>query len=231
MKNYLAWLKEELKSLNTAGAVMLAFITGVQLAFFLSAPITGLSVVTLLASFLGSSCTVYMMIGKPINGLLGLVSAIGFIYINWTAGHYASVLDQLVFIALIDLPLMLTWKSWGHRIKNGVKFLTVRGWVFTLLAMLVIWVPAILVYKSLNDTAPVWDSLTLIIGATASLYVFRGYGDSYSLWLLADFVNIALWLSAFTKGYSASALPMLLTMAFYLATALYGRFVSVWSKR
>lgn len=35
---------------------------------------------------------------------------------------------------------------------------------------------------------------------------------------------------ALSAGYSASSLPMLLTMAFYLMTALYGRFVSVWSK-
>ena len=39
MKNYIIWLKHELKSINTAGSVMLAFIIGVQLAFFLTAPI------------------------------------------------------------------------------------------------------------------------------------------------------------------------------------------------
>ena len=103
--NYLKWLGTELKSINAAGGVMLAFIVGVQLAFYLSAPITGLSTITLVATLVGSACTVYMMIGKPINGLLGLISALGFIYINWTAGHYASVLDQVVFVALIDLPL------------------------------------------------------------------------------------------------------------------------------
>jgi nicotinamide mononucleotide transporter len=69
----------------------------------------------------------------------------------------------------------------------------------------------------------------LIIGATASIYVFMGYGDSYTLWLLSDFVNICLWISALFAGYSASSLPMLLTMAFYLVTALYGRFWSIWS--
>ena len=85
MKNYIIWLKHELKSINTAGSVMLAFIIGVQLAFFLTAPITLLSVITLFATLVGSACTVYMMIGRPINGLLGLISAFGFIYINWTA--------------------------------------------------------------------------------------------------------------------------------------------------
>lgn len=230
MKNYMKWLGQEIKSLNAVGASMLAFIVGVQLALFLVNPITPLAVVTLLATFVGSACTVYMMIGKPINGLLGLISAIGFIYINWTAGHYASVLDQLVFIAMIDLPLIITWKNWGHRIENGVKHLSVSGWLLTILVMVAAWYPVMAIYTSLGDTNPMWDSLTLIIGATASLYVFLGYGDSYTLWLASDFVNIALWFTALSAGYSASSLPMLLTMAFYLMTALYGRFVSVWSK-
>ena len=229
--NYLKWLGTELKSINTAGGVMLAFIVGVQLAFYLSAPITGLSTITLVATLVGSACTVYMAMGKPINGLLGLISAIGFIYINWTAGHYASVLDQLVFVALIDLPLIFTWKTWGHKVENGVKFLGKTGWVLTLAFILVAWYPMMLVYEALGDSNPMWDSIVLIIGAMASLYVFKGYGDSYTLWLLSDFVNIALWVSALFAGYSASSLPMLLTMSFYLATAVYGRFFSIWKGR
>lgn len=230
-KDYFKWLIEEIKSINVAGAVMLSFIIGVQLAFYLSNPITLLSTITLIATLVGSACTVYMMIGKPINGLLGLISAVGFIYINWSAGHYASVLDQLVFILLIDLPLILTWRNWGDRVKNGVKFLTNRGWFTTFATMAILWAPMAWVYTQLNDTNPIWDAIVLIIGATASLLVFKGYGDSYSLWLLSDAVTIILWFTAFMDGYSASALPMLLTMLFYLMTALYGRFFAVWSKR
>lgn len=230
MKNYIKWLAQEIKLLNTAGAVMLAFMVGVQLALFLVAPITGLSIITLVATLVGSACTVYMMIGKPINGLLGLISALGFIYVNWKAGHYASVLDQLVFVALIDIPLIITWKNWGHRIENGVKRLSLEGWAMTISLMIPAWLFAFIIYNNLGDMNPVWDSLVLVIGATASLYVFKGYGDSYSLWLASDVVNIVLWFTALSAGYSASSLPMLLTMAFYLMTALYGRFVSVWSK-
>lgn len=230
-KNYFKWLIEEIKSINVAGGVMLSFIIGVQLAFYLSSPITLLSTITLVATLVGSACTIYMMIGKPINGLLGLISAFGFIYINWSAGHYASVLDQFVFILLIDLPLILTWRNWGDRVKNGVNFLTNRGWFTTFASMAILWAPMVWVYNQLGDTNPVWDAIVLIIGATASLLVFKGYGDSYSLWLLSDAVTIILWFTAFMDGYSASALPMLLTMLFYLMTALYGRFFAVWSKR
>lgn len=227
---YFKWLRKEIKSINTAGGVMLAFMLGVQLAFLLTGELNTMALVTFAATMIGSACTVYMMIGKPINGLLGLISAIGFIYINWSVGHYASVLDQLVFIALIDLPLLIKWRTWGDRVENGVKFLTNRGWFATFATMAILWAPMAWVYIQLNDTNPIWDAIVLIIGATASLLVFKGYGDSYSLWLLSDAVTIILWFTAFMDGYSASALPMLLTMAFYLMTALYGRFWSVWSK-
>ena len=228
---YFKWLREEIKSVNTAGAIMLAFMLGVQLAFLLTGELNTMALVTFAATMVGSACTVYMMVGKPINGLLGLISAIGFIYINWSAGHYASVLDQLVFIALIDLPLLIKWRTWGDRVEGGVKFLTNRGWFTTFATMAILWAPLAWVYFQLGDTNPIWDAIVLIIGATASLLVFKGYGDSYTLWLLSDAVTIILWFTAFMDGYSASALPMLLTMLFYLATALYGRFWSVWSHR
>lgn len=228
---YIKWLKEEIKSINTAGAIMLAFMFGVQLALLLSGDITTKALITFVATIVGSACTVYMMVGKPINGLLGLISAIGFIYIHYTTGHYASVLDQLVFVALIDVPLMIRWKTWGHRIEDGAKFLTRRGWVLTLICLVAFWAVATYAYTKLGDTNPLWDSLSLSIGAIASIYVFRGYGDSYTLWLLSDVANITLWATALMANYSASALPMLLTMAFYLITALYGRFWSIWSKQ
>lgn len=228
MKNYLKWLKDELKSINTAGSIMLSFIIGVQLAFFLTSTITVLSIITLIATLMGSACTVYMMIGKPINGLLGLISAFGYIYINWTAGHYASVLDQIVFVLLIDLPLIFTWKTWGHRIENGVKFMKTKGWILTISSMLVLWWPITVIYTKLGDTNPLWDGITLIIGAAASILVVRGYGDSYSLWLLSDVVMIILWATALMDGYSASSLAMLLTITFYLVTSLYGKFFSIW---
>lgn len=226
---YFKWLKEEIKSINTAGAIMLAFMFGVQLALLLSGDITAKALITFVATIVGSACTVYMMVGKPINGLLGLISAIGFIYINWSAGHYASVLDQLVFVALIDVPLMIKWRTWEHRVEGGVKFLSRRGWLLTIAGMLAVWAVATYAYTQLGDTNPLWDSLSLTIGAIASIYVFRGYGDSYTLWLLSDVANITLWATALMANYSASALPMLLMMAFYLMTALYGRFWSVWS--
>ncbi len=230
MVDYITWLKDEFKAITPIGGVLLAFISGVQLALFLSNPITVLSVVTLLATLLGSSCTVYMMIGKPINGLLGLLSAFGFIYINWNAGHFASVLDQFIFIALIDIPLLLTWKTWGHRIAEGVKFLSAKRWVGTTIGMLAIWLGVMLpVYGILGDTNPFWDSLVLTIGATASWLVFKGYGDSYTLWLASNVVTLCLWASAFVQGYSDSSLAMLLTIAFYTVTAIYGRFISIWS--
>ena len=64
--NYIKWLRDEIKSINTAGAVMLAFMVGVQLALLLSDDITTKALITFVATIIGSACTVYMMIGLSV---------------------------------------------------------------------------------------------------------------------------------------------------------------------
>ena len=80
-----------------------------------------------------------------------------------------------------------------------------KGWILTISSMLVLWWPITVIYTKLGDTNPLWDAITLIIGAAASILVVRGYGDSYSLWLLSDVVMIILWATALMDGYSASS--------------------------
>ena len=223
MTNYIKWVGHQLKTQGHAGWMIWLFGLGFQLGLFLKGQITADTTVALVATIVGLLCTTTMMSGKPVNGLLGLISAAGFIYINWNAGHYASVLDQLVFVALIDLPLILTYNKWGDKVKDGVKKLTPKGWLITIVAMLIAWIPVTMLYGHLHDTQPLIDSAVLIIGATASIYVFRGYGDSYSLWMASNIINIVLWVVALKNGFSPASLAMLVSMIMYMFTAVYGR--------
>ena len=230
MFNYIKWVGSQLKGQGVAGWVIWLFGLAFQLGLMLGqGNVTLTSLIALLATVIGLLCTTTMMSGKPVNGLLGLISAIGFIYINWTSGHYASVLDQLVFVALIDIPLIFMYKKWEDEVKNGVKLLTPRGWVVTVLAMLIVWLPMTWVYTQLGDTQPLVDSAVLIVGATASLYVFFGYADSYSLWLVGDVINLVLWFTALQNGLSTASMAMLVSTLMYTFTAIYGR-THFWNK-
>lgn len=173
---------------------------------------------------------------------MGTVSVAAYIYVNLTAGHWFSVVDQLFFFFLIDLELLLTWRTWG-RGKNAemktlvsfdkgssfghkVKQWFTSKWPLVIVTILVLWFGLYHLGIILNDSNPFWDALTLAIGATASFLCFRRYAVTMKIWVFSDIINICLWFTALQEGYSQAALPMLVMTIFYTITALYG--TTVW---
>lgn len=228
--NYLQWLGTEFKKINLPAAMIWLFGIGFQTALLVTAPITWQAVVTYLATVVGLGCTVFMMVGAPINGLLGLISVFGFIIVNLYAGHYWSVLDQLIFALAIDIPLMMKWRTWGQDFSAKVRKLDVKGWIGTAVIIVALWAILWQVAIVLGDTQPIIDSFVLSVGATASTLCLLHYSDTYALWLIEDVFNILLWFYALKDGYSPAALPMLISTVMYTATAVYGQFFSVWHK-
>ena len=55
---------------------------------------------------------------KAINGWLGLISAACFIYAGLEAKNYLSIFEQIAYIATLDLPVILSVKSWNDDTKN-----------------------------------------------------------------------------------------------------------------
>lgn len=226
--NYIQWLVNELKGWQTIVWAIFAFGFGFQTNIWLATPITVLSTITYVAVLIGLLCCCAMAAGRAINGVLGLISAIGFIYVNWTAGHYASVLDQLIFVFLIDAPLMFTWKTWGEKFKSKVKSLNGKGYLISVIGLLVLWAVLFPIYIKLGDTSPLWDSLVLAIGATASLLCTLHYAQQSDFWFAEDIFNIVLWFTALQGGYSQASLAMLVSTLMYFASAVYSRFFSPW---
>lgn len=228
---YWQWLKSEFKGWSLTPWAIWFFGLGWQLHVYLATgTVTVLSTVTLLATLIGLLCCSAMAVGKTVNGLLGLVSAIGFIWVNASAGHWASCLDQVIFVALIDLPLMMTWRTWGQNMNAKVRTMGLKGWLVVTVTVLASWfvLYEILSIKVMQDPAPVPDALVLALGATASFLCFKHYTQTYTLWFLEDVANVVLWAWALRQGYSAAAPAMLVSTLMYFASAIYGRFYSVW---
>ena len=230
---YLQWLKEELSGWDRLPWGLFGVGVGFQLAILLLNPINWISIVSFVGIFFGMWCTVAMGAGgynskgervssHAINGLLGAISVAAYVIINLSAGHYWSVLDQMVFLFLIDLPLLINWRTWNGK-STEIKGLTKTGWLYVVIAIVLAWIVLYFLGVALKDTNPVWDALTLAIGGTASWLCFRQYSTTYTLWLLSDFVNIVLWFTALKDGYSQAALPMLAMTGFYFATAVIGK--------
>lgn len=232
---YWQWLKEELTGWDRFPWALFGFGVGFQLAILLLNPINWVSIVSFIGIFFGMWCTVAMGAGgynskgervssHAINGLLGAISVVAYVIINLNAGHWWSVIDQLCFFFLIDVELMLTWRTWGQGKNNVIRALTKTGWVIVVATILVAWFGLYYLGIALHDTNPVWDALALAIGGTASWLCFRRYSTTYTLWLVSDAVNIALWFTALKDGYSQASLPMLAMAVYYTLTAIMGKF-------
>lgn len=109
--------------------ILWALGTGFQLALFLTSPITWTSLLVFLATTISLLCVGLMSSGSAVNGLMGLISAFMLIYVNVDAGHYASVVDQLIFIGLIDIPLLWRWRTWTNNFHTEVRTVTGEGWI------------------------------------------------------------------------------------------------------
>lgn len=235
--NYLQWIASELKGWDTFPWALFTFGVGFELALLLINPFTWQGFISFIGIFFGMWCTVAMssggydlkgnrVVSHSINGLLGAISVIAYIIVNAFAGHWFSIVDQLIFFFLIDVELMVAWRTWGRGDNKKVNTLSNKGWIYAVVAIIVGWAILYPLGIYLQDTNPIWDSLTLAIGGTASWLCFRRYTQTYTLWLLSDIVNIILWFTTLTSGFApATALPMLVMTLFYFATAIYGRIV------
>lgn len=233
--SYGQWLRVQLSGWDTLPWALFGFALGMQgMSFFLN-PITWTSVISFVATVFGSLCTVAMCAGgtdpitgkrvtsRSINGLLGAVSVVGFIIVNASMGHWFSVLDQLIFFFLIDVELMVTWRSWGRGENASIKQLTKKGYAYAGLAIVIGWAILYFIGVKLGDQQPLFDSLVLSMGATASWLCYRRISFTYKLWLASDFVQIALFVATIVQaGFTQASFAMVMNYAFYLLTAIVG---------
>lgn len=228
---YWQWLIDEFKGWHTFAWAIWSFGLGFQLMALISKGMTLDNMIAFVSVSIGLLCVSGMIEQRTVNGLLGLISAIGLIYINLKANHPASALDQVFFIALIDLPLIFTWRTWGAKMSQGVRQLDKKGWAIVILIILGLWAILFPTYSMLHDANPLWDSLTLSIGAVASVLFFLRYTQTYNLWLAANIVNVILWVTALTAGYSSFAFVMVVSTIMYATASAYGRFFSKWNTK
>ena len=236
--SYFQWIKEELTGWDRLPWVLYIFGVAIQSVNFALNPITWQAAVAFVGSLFGMLCTVAMCAGgyrtlsdgrkvrvtsHSINGLLGAISVVAFIIVNFTFGHYWSIFDQLVFLSFIDIPLMMTWRTWGRGSDGAIKQLSTKGYIFAGLAVLVGWGVFYFVGGFLGDQQLFWDSLTLAFGAVASWLCFRRYSLTYKIWILTNLINIALFVETGLKlGFGQGSLAMILNYSFYILTCLVG---------
>src|SRR5699024_600711 len=94
-KQFTGWHKQSyiLLGIGLLFLFLIGFKDGVNMLSFTST----------IAGMLGFTCTLAITEGKPINGILGFVSALLLCYVAMVTGNYSDILMQLAYILLLDI--------------------------------------------------------------------------------------------------------------------------------
>lgn len=156
------------------------------------------TIATLFAGVLGFTCTLSITNAKPLNGVLGLVSALIYIFVAIQAKNFNDVLLQTIYIITLDLPVLLM-PSWAKDVDKKVRFLHEKGkglrnWGFTILFFVLVL--AVLYYSDTHwfiSPRPWIDSIAATIGITGALLTTLRFSESYYCWTIQGVMSVILW--------------------------------------
>lgn len=192
------WYVDQMKGWSTRSYMLLLTGLGIIFGMTVAGPINGITILTLLAGMLGFTCTLSITNAKPLNGILGLTSALIYIAVAIHAKNFNDVLLQTVYIITLDLPVLLM-PSWAKDVDKKVHFLHehgkgIRNWLLTIIFFGIVL--AILYYSDTHcfiSPRPWVDSIAATIGITGSLLTTLRFSESYYFWTLQGIMSVVLW--------------------------------------
>ena len=194
-----SWYIDQMKGWSTRSYFLLILGVGLIVGMTIGGgQFNTVTIATLFAGVLGFTCTLSITNAKPLNGVLGLVSALIYIFVAIQAKNFNDVLLQTIYIITLDLPVLLM-PSWAKDVDKKVRFLHEKGkglrnWGFTILFFVVVL--AVLYYSDTHwfiSPRPWIDSIAATIGITGSLLTTLRFSESYFMWTIQGIMSVILW--------------------------------------
>lgn len=229
-ENYGHWLIHQLKGWPQQNYYLFWFALGCQLMTLVNAPITPVAVITFIGTTLGVLCVLAINATKAVNGWLGLVSAACFIFVGFTAKNYLSIFEQIAYVLTLDLPVLISVRSWNDDTKNHLKAFRLKEWAIAITATLVVWaLSATLIGHFTNDPRPIYDGMAFSISLTGGIICFLRYNSQYFWWLFSGIAQLILWAITFAQG--DASLGMAINASIYVINDLLAFTISPWFNR
>lgn len=172
---------------------------------------------------LGVIQCIYETRGKLAGQIIGLAETIFSIIVCALSSLYGSILFSFIVYVPIGIFGIVNWKKHDN---NGVVDLKVMNWKKSLLTILLISVSTLVVSWILSliptQNLSILDSLSNILSIAGSLLVALRYKEGWIMWLLACFVDLAIWIILLVNGYSANAVMMIITSVVYAILNIWG---------
>ena len=176
------WYKDQMTGWTKSSYVLLVIGWLFLLYVGLSHGITGLGVTSTIAGLIGFTCTLSITNGRPINGVLGFVSAAMLIYVALKTGNFSDIVMQGFYIFLLDLPVLFnkTWNS-GKDLeprKMNSKFALQTALTFVGFFIVTYGLDTVI----LTSPRPFIDAFAATIGLTGAILTVRRFRASYYFW-------------------------------------------------
>lgn len=226
MSNYFRFLIHQLKGWPQQNYYLFYFSLGCQVMTLVNQPITWLSIITFIGTNLGVLCILSINAAKSVNGILGILSAICFIVVGFSAKNYLSIGEQIAYMVTLDIPVLLS-KEWNHNMASKIREFSGKSWLIALTGTVFVYlISGYLIGTYTDDPRPWIDAIAFSISLSAGIISFLRYNNQYYWWLASGLAQMVLWYVSYTHG--SASLAMFINSSVYLINDLLAFTVSPW---
>ena len=163
-----------------------------------------LTVVNFISAICGVFCIFFCAKASVSNFIFGLVNTVVYMVYLW----YWKIYGTFYLEAIVYLPMnIVSWIMWSHHRDGTQPELTLsrrlNAWQDAAVAAVV--VAAAFVYHyflvKAGGTVPWLDAFTVSIGVIATALDMFRYREQYVLWLITDFIAVAMYIVHFDPVY------------------------------
>lgn len=219
-----SWYKEQMTGWTKPSYVLLiiGWIFLITVGFM--GGVNELAITSTIAGVIGFTCTVAITNGKPINGILGFVSAIMLIYVASVTGNYSDIIMQGFYVMILDLPIMFSF-SWNKTDFKPRK-MSHHDMLLTILIFIAFLGVTLSIDTLLQSPQAVLDATAATIGLTGAVLTLKKFRATYYFWLAQGLMSIALWIQTALHGHAVWVL--MFTYILYLLNDLVAFTSSKW---
>lgn len=221
-----SWYRDQMSGWSKSSYILL--FTGIAFLLFIGLKdgITPLGLTSTIAGIIGFTCTVSITNGKPINGILGFVSAVMLSYVALQTGNFSDIIMQCAYIVLLDIPVLLS-RQWGN---FKAKSLDGKHWFYVALVFLLfLGLTYTLDTVILHSPQAILDAIAATIGLTGAVLTTMRFKETYYFWLAQGLMSVALWAQTAMNGHAVWVL--FFTYMLYIANDFVAFFDSQWFKK
>lgn len=175
------------------------------------------SLLAMISGIAGILCVVFVGKGKISNYLFGLIFAYTYFYVALDNKFYGEITTTLyVYIPAQFIGYFLWKQNMQSQDKVEVveaKFLTVKGWLTLISAVLIGSLAFISILKTTDGQSVSLDGVTTVLVVAAQLLMILRYSEQWILWIIINILSIWLW---------AETPAMYLMYGAYLLNSVYG---------